>query len=99
VWNQQGQTLELIVQPFLWQTWWFKLLVGLALIAGVAWGVRRRERWKTRLRLEKLEREHAVDRERSRIAKDIHDDLGANLTQIVFLSQRVESASSEPCEV
>lgn len=99
VWNWNGQTLEIIVQPFIWQTWWFKMLVGLTLIAAVAWGVRRRERWKARLRFEKLEREHAVEHERSRIARDIHDDLGANLTQIVFLSQRVESASREPSEV
>jgi signal transduction histidine kinase/ligand-binding sensor domain-containing protein len=99
VWNRHGQTLELIIQPFFWQTWWFKILVGLMLVAAVAWGVRRRERWKARLRFEKIEREHAVERERSRIAKDIHDDLGANLTQIVFLSQRVESASREPAEV
>jgi ligand-binding sensor domain-containing protein/signal transduction histidine kinase len=99
VWNWQGQTLELIVQPFVWQTWWFKTLAGLLLLAAVAWGVRRRERWKARLRFEKLERAHAVEHERSRIAKDIHDDLGANLTQIVFLSQRVESVRREPSEV
>ena len=37
-----------------------------------------------------------MERERSRIAKDIHDDLGANLTQIVFLSQRVEGAGHDP---
>ncbi|HZI31005.1 MAG TPA: two-component regulator propeller domain-containing protein, partial [Candidatus Binatia bacterium] len=99
VWNRHGQALELIVEPYIWQTLWFKVLVGFMLAGVVAWGVRRRERWKARLRFEKLEREHAVEHERSRIAKDIHDDLGANLTQIVFLSQRVEGASHQPAEV
>ncbi len=43
-------------------------------------------------KLERLERQRAVERERTRIAKDIHDDLGASLTRITMLSQsaRVE---------
>ncbi len=35
--------------------------------------------------MEQLARQQAVERERSRIAKDIHDDLGANLTLIAVL--------------
>ncbi|MDB6124293.1 MAG: Integral rane sensor signal transduction histidine kinase [Pedosphaera sp.] len=42
---------------------------------------------------EQTERRSALEQERSRIAKDLHDDLGANLAQIVFLSQRVEGQS------
>ncbi len=41
---------------------------------------------------ERTERRHALDQERARIANDLHDDLGANLTQIIFLSARVEVA-------
>ena len=40
-----------------------------------------------RRKLERLERQRAVERERARIAKDIHDDLGASLTRITMLSQ------------
>jgi signal transduction histidine kinase len=47
-------------------------------------------------RREQTERQRALEQERARIAKDLHDDLGANLTQIVFLSQRVESSRNEP---
>jgi signal transduction histidine kinase len=42
---------------------------------------------KAKRRLEELERQHAIERERSRIAKDIHDDLGASLTHITMLTQ------------
>jgi len=34
-----------------------------------------------------LEQQHALERERARIARDMHDDLGASLTQITIASQ------------
>jgi signal transduction histidine kinase len=34
-----------------------------------------------------LEKQQAVEKERARIARDIHDDLGASLTRIAMLSQ------------
>jgi signal transduction histidine kinase len=48
---------------------------------------------------EQTERQRALEQERARIAKDLHDDLGANLAQIVFLSQRVDGAQHDPQEV
>jgi signal transduction histidine kinase len=35
---------------------------------------------------ERAERQHALEEERARIAQDLHDDLGATLTEIRFLS-------------
>lgn len=98
VWNPEGNALSIVVKPFFWQTWWFQLGAALLFIAILIWAVRRVERWKAHLRFERIEQQHAVERERSRIAKDIHDDLGANLTQIVFLSQRAESAANNASE-
>jgi signal transduction histidine kinase len=40
-----------------------------------------------------LERQQAIERDRARIAQDIHDDLGAGLTQIMLVS---ELARREP---
>jgi len=48
---------------------------------------------------EQTERQRSLEKERARIAQDLHDDLGANLTQIVFLSQRVEAAQQDAQEV
>ncbi len=96
VWNLTGATLAFTVLPAFWQTWWFRIL-GAVLTAlgggGIAWlDIRRR----TRRKLERLEQQQAVERERIRIAQDIHDDLGANLTRITMLS---DSARSDPQEV
>src|SRR5207248_109216 len=41
---------------------------------------------KMKRKLQRLEQAHAIERERQRIARDIHDDLGAGLTQILLQS-------------
>jgi signal transduction histidine kinase/ligand-binding sensor domain-containing protein len=87
VWNESGATFAFTILPHFWQTVWFRALglAGATLLAGGgAWyGTRRRMRQK----LERVERQRALERERTRIAKDIHDDLGATLTRINLMSQ------------
>lgn len=87
VWNEQPPLLTLIVVAPWWQSQWawagyFVLTVALVFVCVRAWSHRR-----LRMRLERLEHEQAIERERTRIARDIHDDLGASLTRINLLSQ------------
>ena len=46
----------------------------------------------------RLERQQAIERERTRIAKDIHDHLGANLTRISLLSQSAHGELENPAQ-
>jgi ligand-binding sensor domain-containing protein/signal transduction histidine kinase len=91
LWNETGASLGFVVLPFVWQTLWFQIFsvaAGVGLVgAGALWASRLRVRRK----LEQLERQRALERERARIARDIHDDLGASLTRITMLSQSVRS--------
>jgi signal transduction histidine kinase len=79
--------------PYFYETWWFLALAGAGIVGGVAGVVRAAATRKYRRALAALEQQHAIERDRARIAKDIHDDLGAGLTQITLLS---ELARREP---
>jgi len=107
-WSEAAQSVAFSIAPFIWQTAWFMVLsgtlaLGMAGLGGGLW-VRRRARRKLeaakRQALERervMTREQAVERERSRIARDIHDDLGASLTQIALLSELTKSdIAAEP---
>ncbi len=91
VWNEEGASLSFRVLPHVWQTWWFKFALAVAAAGAVAALAISVTRLRVRRRLEQLERQRAVERERARIARDIHDDLGASLTRITLLSQSVRS--------
>ena len=86
VWNENAATIKFEVAPFFWQTWPFWLCTGVACVALLGWVIRKYEQRRVRRRLEELERRNAIERERARIARDIHDDLGAGLAQIGLLA-------------
>lgn len=86
-----------ILLPFFHQTRWFRLLVvGSSL--GFAWSLHR-------LRVRRLSRRQALEQqlslavERERIAKDMHDDLGASLTRIGLLSAQARKDANEPVTI
>lgn len=81
VWSETDANVAIVQLPFFYQTAWFSwLLAGLAgaIIWIAYWWSNRR----LKLKLERLERERAMENERRRIAQDLHDDLGASLTEI-----------------
>jgi signal transduction histidine kinase len=46
-----------------------------------------------------LRQKEALERERARIARDLHDQLGANLTRVSLLGELVETDKEQPAEV
>ncbi len=87
VWSDNGPALAFTVRPWLWQTWWFAgaaVLAGAGAVGGTARYITHR---RLHQKMERLERQRALENERARIAKDIHDDLGSNLARIMMLSQ------------
>jgi signal transduction histidine kinase len=96
VWNETGAMMAFDLLPAFWQTWWFRVSGGAmtALAGGVVVWLDARRRM--RRKLDRIEREQAIERERARIAKDIHDDLGARLTRISMLSESIPAEEISP---
>ncbi len=87
VWNEEGLAVPLLVRPRLWQTWWFRalfILLAVVMVAMAAWSASHR---KYRRELARLEARRALEAERARISRDMHDEVGASLTEITFLSE------------
>jgi signal transduction histidine kinase/ligand-binding sensor domain-containing protein len=96
VWDKTGTVLSLVVAPFFWQTLWFRISGLTAFTLAVVAAVRIISFRRLHQRLRILEQQEALHRERARIAKDIHDDVGANLTQIALLGELAQQDRTEP---
>lgn len=79
-------SLEFSVRDAWWESIWFRGLCLLVGSAGIWLGARFIVNRRMRARMRRLEQEHALERERSRIARDMHDELGASLTRISLMS-------------
>ncbi|HKF41604.1 MAG TPA: two-component regulator propeller domain-containing protein [Thermoanaerobaculia bacterium] len=80
-------SVEFRILPPLWRRWWFLAAAGAALAASLAW-----------LHRQRVERLLAVERVRSRIAADLHDDLGTSLYRISILSELAGRQAGEPAK-
>ena len=96
VWNDNGSALAITVQPYFWQTNWFRV-AEIILLLGIVIAIVRF------ISTQKLKREAQLhdqqERERARIARDLHDQLGANLTQVALLGEMAEADKNLPGEI
>jgi len=83
VWSEPRVVTSLTVLPFFWQTWWFTIaaVLFLAAVLAAVYSVR-------------IARLRALENLRLRIARDLHDEVGANLGTISLLSQMMEQTPS-----
>jgi signal transduction histidine kinase len=78
-WSGAEATVPFEVVPIVWQTLWFRLLIGSALAALLVVAYRYR-----------VQRLLEMERLRLRIASDLHDDVGSNLSSIALLSDMLK---------
>lgn len=74
--SAEPASFDFRILPPIWQRWWFLLLATL-LVASIVYLVYR----------QRLARLIELERVRTRIATDLHDDIGANLSLIAMLSE------------
>jgi len=80
VFNWQGDTLILVIEPPFWKTAWFYLLLGGALAAVLAF----LHRYRIRLKEQQMKE---IEKIRRDTAADFHDELGHRLTTISWFSE------------
>ncbi len=93
-------SLRVVVVPPWYQRANVWLAIGITMVAGAALAARQIALQRLRRQLEAVEREHALERERARIARDLHDEVGAGLTEIAMQTAwlRRDVAESVPPE-
>jgi ligand-binding sensor domain-containing protein len=82
VWNETGRVVRIVVRPPFWSTWWFILLgITITLLTLFAF---------YRYRIRQIV---AMERLRTRLASDLHDEIASNLSSMALFSNLVRNAS------
>lgn len=94
--NLKTTQLVLHALPYFWQTnaFIFLLVVIILSITGTIVFVWTRFRYQRRM--QRMKRKQAIKDERTRIAHDLHDDIGSGLHQLSFLTDCIEGILEDP---
>ncbi|RKY98672.1 MAG: hypothetical protein DRQ13_03300, partial [Ignavibacteriae bacterium] len=76
IWNTEGASIKLIITPPYWQTWWFITLV-IIIIGFIIYYISTLS----------IKNQLAIEQLKTKIASDLHDNVGAGLTEISILSE------------
>jgi len=76
LWTQSETLLSIIIPPPFWKTWWFLTCAILVIAGSIALLVSSR-----------VSQLLQVERLRTKLAADLHDDIGANLTEMAIMSE------------
>lgn len=77
-WSDHETSIGVVIAPPFWQRWWFRGAGIVALLMGFY-----------SIHLYRIQRVREIERLRTRIASDLHDDIGSALTRISVHSQQI----------
>ncbi len=92
-WSSNELEVALLITPPFWKQGWFIFIAVVAV--GVLYGslIRYASYRKLRKKIEALERQKLVSDERSRISRDLHDEIGSQVTQIALFGEILQRGS------
>ncbi|MBK9729720.1 MAG: hypothetical protein IPO83_00240 [Chitinophagaceae bacterium] len=85
---------QLNIEPPYWQRWWFRAIFISILATAAYYLIKYITGRNYRIKLREVKAQQALAEERNRISSDMHDDLGADLSNILMLT-RISSESNK----
>ncbi len=98
IWSKPVVLLTFSISKPYYKRWWFLALTIICIIAITTLIVRLVQQMRYRAKIKEMERQYAIEKERSRISKDMHDEVGASLTRISILSELAKKQNSDPAK-
>lgn len=95
-WNNAGISLPITIIPPWWKTLWFRTLIVLLIIIVIVMVTRYFAQQRLKEKLAILEKQRAVEHERQRISRDMHDELGSGISIISMMINRVKQEQLTP---
>lgn len=95
VWDKEGAGFVFTILPPYYKTWWFLLLIAIIVISLFWYLLHQRTLRLLAMQKAELQKSLAIDSERKRIARDLHDDLGSGLSAIHLYSEYLKNAVSD----
>jgi signal transduction histidine kinase/ligand-binding sensor domain-containing protein len=96
IWNREFCGFDLQVTPFFWQTWWFSLLLWSGAALGLTGITLLAQQRRHLMMLRQVKQERAIEQERTRIARDMHDQLGSVLTKAGLITESLRHNFPNP---
>jgi ligand-binding sensor domain-containing protein len=85
-WSPQRASVTFKVNPPYWRTWWFYTIMAMAFLLALGFVYN----------YFKISRMVDLERIRIRIASDLHDDVGASLTEIALQADFLQATQKDP---
>lgn len=95
VWATEPLILKINILPPWYQTTWAYLIIGFLILSAVAASFYLISRARYQRKLRKLKLDQEVQKEKQRLSRDLHDNLGAQITWLSNNIQQVQSAQEQ----
>lgn len=81
--DEFSKSFSIIITPPFWQTWWFRITASVFALGIIYFVVYRYNRSKYLKKIRVLETQQQIQTERERISRELHDNIGAQLSFII----------------
>jgi signal transduction histidine kinase len=82
VWNETGASIDFVLEPHAWQSWWFKVAGAVLVITGLG-----------AIYSFRTVRSRHIEKLRMRIAADLHDEIGSSIGSISLLARKIHKTA------